>query len=231
MKVTKKKPSLPLLQNNAVEEEKRIPEETPGKQTFKCSLCSKVVLSLASKRSHALRIHGDLVLFKCGYCDKEFHGPDKQDVQKHMLNNHQDSDGNVDLDRLKDYKKNLKMEIKDLTDMCFPADKVDNQVDSHGSLNIGEEKEDLKKFQCVLCNFALCSRRPVVNHACSHANLVIYECKYCTRKFNSHDDTRIIKRHIRNHHDKSFEENDVTNNKAKLQEEIDKWVKKCFPKL
>ncbi|EGT37256.1 hypothetical protein CAEBREN_06545 [Caenorhabditis brenneri] len=190
-----------------------------AKRTFKCALCSKILTNPYSMKSHAINVHGNLVLFECGYenCHQKFRKDNVNDVKDHIEEkNHMDQNGYVNVENFKDYRKELKMEMEKLKEKCFPV--ASNNSD----------------MECVLCNFVLTRPRSMTNHACSHANFAFYECGHCPRKFNSHDDRTSVRKHIRNHHKVNGQlvsETDYKDNRKELADEIQFWKKKCFPNL
>ncbi|EGT47505.1 hypothetical protein CAEBREN_25834 [Caenorhabditis brenneri] len=219
-----------------------------------CALCPKIV-ARDSRMSHACHVHGESVLFECGYCWKQFKGNKKIDVIRHMKSMHE----GLDPEEIADYRENLKEEMKKLQEKCFPPVKkavvceVEEEKDNSEVVNetqkskpkagnsFAEElRADLQNgsgssndLQCTQCNLIILCRKNAERHACSHANLPLYECKYCNRKFSAFQQ-KTLYTHIRNEHKKigqPVNKDDFHDNRDKLEVDIQLLKKKCFPRF
>ncbi|CAL2051148.1 unnamed protein product [Caenorhabditis brenneri] len=210
---------------NEAKNKKKVPQRTRTRkrpeQTFPCALCPAILTDRNSMKYHACRKHSNFSLFECGYCQEKFNTFQNYEIKSHMKLKHKEQDGSVNWKKLKDYRSKFRNEIRELIEKCFPA---------NDAVEAGKKKKRLRagsEFKCSLCNF-VCQRTSARKHACTHANLVIYECGYCPRKYNGLERSTQIKIHILNHHGRKANRNNFTDNKKKLTEEIDEWVEKCF---
>ncbi|EGT60105.1 hypothetical protein CAEBREN_10645 [Caenorhabditis brenneri] len=87
---------------------------------IQCKLCNSTVLK-TSKVVHAIS-HSDLIIFECGYCPKKFTHNNTSMLRKHILNQHKKPGEPINYDNYKDNRKELKEQINEWKERCFPTE-------------------------------------------------------------------------------------------------------------
>ena len=170
-----------------------------NEKSFRCNICSKLLLSKASFNQH-LRFHDAENPFKCNYCNKLCSSG--ANLIQHMRCHTGEKPFECEYcNKFFASKSNLKQHMRSHTgEKPFKCNYCNKVFASSSNLNRHIANHDgKKKFKCLHCNKLLSSKASLNQHTRIHTGEKPFKCNYCIKAFSAKS---TLVSHLKKHKEK-----------------------------